>query len=222
MFNEYLLTISQSCSRSIRILSPLGCLRGRDISSRLWPFLPIGHLDYDRTVDRISGIIWCRRRLHGGRRKLSYTLLQYQLWREILTSLKAYIAVQNIVPAPQIPTAMSIVLFCQNMGASVALPAANAIFSNRLRSELQDRGHIIHIESDVIVDAGVRSIRGLVQGDALTATLEAYSKSIDVVMYLGIGVAIATFTFGWGLGFKDIRKVKKLRELRQSDSSDDW
>lgn len=129
---------------------------------------------------------------------------------------------QNIVPAPQIPTAMSIVLFCQNIGAAVALPAANAIFSNKLRSELRDRIDVIRMEPNIVVDAGVRSIRGLVSGDALTATLQAYSNSIDVVMYLGIGVAIAAFVFAWGLGFKDIRKVKKLRAIRSSDATDDW
>lgn len=117
---------------------------------------------------------------------------------------------------------MSIVLFCQNMGASVALPAANAIFSNALRSELQDRQKVIQIEADVIVDAGVRSIRRLVEGEALTATLEAYSKSIAVVMYLGVGFAISTFAFGWGLGFRDIREVKKMQELKSSEATDDW
>lgn len=129
---------------------------------------------------------------------------------------------QNIVPAHQIPTAMSIVLFCQNIGAAVALPAANAIFSNTLRSELRDRIDVIRVEPNIIVDAGVRSIRGLVSGEALTATLQAYSNSIDVVMYLGIAVALAAFIFAWGLGFKDIRKVKKLKALRSSDATDDW
>jgi hypothetical protein len=108
------------------------------------------------------------------------------------------------------------------MGASIFLPAANAIFSNTLRSELQDRIDVIHMEPDIIVDAGVRSIRAIVSGDALTATLQAYSDSINAVMYLGIGVAIATFAFGWNLGFKDIRKVKKLQALRSSDATGHW
>ncbi|KAG6361750.1 hypothetical protein INS49_009978 [Diaporthe citri] len=133
----------------------------------------------------------------------------------------AFIAVQNCVPATQISTAMSIVLFCQNIGAAVALPAANAIFSNTLRSQLQDRRGEIGIDPEVIIDAGVRGIRDFVRSQELAATLEAYSESIDAVMYLGIAVAIAAFAFGWGLGFKDIRKEKKLQELRSSDS-DDW
>ncbi|KAJ2969327.1 hypothetical protein NUW58_g10015 [Xylaria curta] len=134
----------------------------------------------------------------------------------------AFIAVQNCVPATQIPTAMSIVLFCQNIGAAVALPVANAIFTNMLRAELQKRSGEIEVDAEVIIGAGVRAIRNFVQGAELAATLEAYSKSIGVVMYLGIAVAIAAFAFGWGLGFKDIRKEKKLQELRSSDESQSW
>lgn len=115
---------------------------------------------------------------------------------------------------------MSIVLFCQNIGAAVALPAANAIFSNTLRTQLRDRSGDIGVEPEVIIAAGVRGIRSYVSGQELAATLQAYSDSIDVVMYLGVAVAIAAFGFGWGLGFKDIRKEKQLKELRSSESND--
>jgi hypothetical protein len=131
---------------------------------------------------------------------------------------KAFIAVQNLVPAAQIPTAMSIVLFCQNMGSAVALPAANAIFSNTLRRQLQQRMTVIELEPEIIIRAGVRSIRELVSGDGLAATLQAYSNSINSVMYLGIAVSLAAFALGWGLGWKDIRKEKKLHSIRASDT----
>ncbi|KAI1171392.1 MFS general substrate transporter [Nemania sp. FL0916] len=134
----------------------------------------------------------------------------------------AFIAVQNCVPASQIPTAMSIVLFCQNIGAAVALPVANAIFTNMLRAQLRNRNGEIGVDPEIIIGAGVRAIRNFVQGAELTATLEAYSNSVDVVMYLGIAVAIAAFAFAWGLGFKDIRKEKKLKELRSSDANVSW
>jgi hypothetical protein len=130
--------------------------------------------------------------------------------------------VQNLVPASQISTAIAIVLFCQQMGSTVALPATNAIFSNTLRKQLQERIEVIGVDPDVIVNAGVRSIRELVSGDQLTATLQSYSNSVDFVMYLGIAVAIAAFGFAWGLGFKDIRKERELRALRSSETDSDW
>jgi hypothetical protein len=107
------------------------------------------------------------------------------------------------------------------MGAALALPAANAIFSNTLRKQLQERVQDVAIDPDVIVAAGVRSIRAVVSDGQLAATLEAYSNSIDTVMYLGAGVAVAAFGFAWGLGFKDIRKEKNLQAIQSSELADD-
>lgn len=117
------------------------------------------------------------------------------------------------MPAEQIPLAMAIVIFWQNIGASTSLIAANAIFSNSLRHQLQQRIAEIGLSPDIIVDAGVRSIRKLVSGSQLTAVLAAYAKSVDNVMYLGIAVSVAVLVFAPGLGWKDIRKVKDLQAI---------
>ncbi|KAJ3958261.1 hypothetical protein N0V92_005138 [Colletotrichum tropicale] len=126
----------------------------------------------------------------------------------------AYIAVQNLVPAPQIPVAMAIIIFMQNIGGAITLLAANSVFSNSLRKELQERVALIGIEPDVIINAGASSVRKLVSGDQLRHTLQAYSNSVDKVMYLGVAVSIATFAFAWGLGWKDIRVEKKLKAIK--------
>lgn len=111
---------------------------------------------------------------------------------------------------------MAIVVFCQNMGGAVFLIAGNAIFSNRLRQELQQRAGVIGVAPDIIVNAGVRSIRSLVSGDQLAAVLQAYSRSVDDVMYLGIGISIVALSFAWGLGWKDIRVERKLNTIEGS------
>ena len=110
---------------------------------------------------------------------------------------------------------MSILIFCQNMGGAVSLVAANAIFSNTLRRELAERVTQIGVDPEVIVGSGARSVRQIVSGSALRPVLEAYSNSIDTVMYLGIAVSIMAFAFGWGLGFKDIRKEKQKVEAEK-------
>jgi hypothetical protein len=108
---------------------------------------------------------------------------------------------------------MAIIIFWQNIGASTSLIAANAIFSNILRHELQKRATQIGHAPEAIVAAGVRSISDLVSGSQLTAVLAAYAKSIDSVMYLGIAVSVAVLVFSPGLGWKDIRKVKDLQAI---------
>ncbi|KAG2420109.1 hypothetical protein HFD88_004908 [Aspergillus terreus] len=129
------------------------------------------------------------------------------------TTAAPYIAIQNLVPTEQIPQAMAIIIFWQNIGAATSLIAANAIFSNSLRHQLQQRISEIGHSPDVIVGAGVRSIRDLVSGSQLTAVLAAYAKSIDNVMYLGIAVSICVIIFSPGLGWKDIRKTKDLQAI---------
>jgi hypothetical protein len=126
------------------------------------------------------------------------------------------------VASEQIPLAMAIIIFWQNIGAATSLIAANAIFSNSLRSELQKRAAQINVSPDAILNAGVRSIRDLVSGSELNAVLAAYAKSIDKVMYLGIAVSVAVLVFSPGLGWKDIRKVKELQIITdKSTGSDD-
>ncbi len=113
---------------------------------------------------------------------------------------------------------MAIIILFQNLGASVSLIVANAIFSNSLRGELQQRSAEIGFTPDVIVATGVRSIRDLVSGPQLQAVLEAYAKSIDKVMYLGLVVSLGVLVFSPGLGWKDIRKVKKLEAITAESS----
>ncbi|KAK5047142.1 hypothetical protein LTR84_007085 [Exophiala bonariae] len=128
-----------------------------------------------------------------------------------------YIAVQNLVPAAQIPIAMGIITFAQNMGSAIFLVVANAVFSNSLRKELQERIAVIKLTPEVIIDAGAHNIRELVSGTELSAVLQAYSDSVDKVMYLGVAVSIVTFAFAWGLGWNDIRVQKKLLALQEGE-----
>lgn len=114
---------------------------------------------------------------------------------------------------------MSIIIFCQNMGGAVSLVAANALFSNTLRSQLQQRTQETGIAPDAIINSGVRSIRQLAaSGPQLAAVLQAYSNSAATVMYLGIAVSVAAFAFAWGLGWKDIRVAKQLNAIKAEGS----
>ncbi|KAK2743753.1 hypothetical protein FQN55_007157 [Onygenales sp. PD_40] len=130
-----------------------------------------------------------------------------------LTTAAPYIAIQNLVAAEQIPLAMAIMIFWQNIGASTSLIAANAIFSNSLRDQLQQRVAQIGHAPEAIIAAGADSIRELVSGSQLTAVLAAYAKSIDHVMYFGIAASVGILVFAPGLGWKDIRKVKELQAI---------
>lgn len=113
---------------------------------------------------------------------------------------------------------MTLVLFCQDIGAATWLVAANAIFNNGLQKELEQRSSEIGIDPAFIVRAGATSIRQIVQGDRLAAALEAYTGAITHVMYLGIALCCATFLFASGTGWKDIRVAQNLPAIKGSPS----
>ena len=70
------------------------------------------------------------------------------------------------------------------------------------------------------VDAGARGLRQLIpNGERLAIVLQAYTSSIDNVMYIGIGVSCVAFAFAWGLGFKDIRKEKAMNHEQTQKST---
>ncbi|KAI1412496.1 MFS general substrate transporter [Hypoxylon sp. FL1857] len=122
----------------------------------------------------------------------------------------SYVAIQNSVTAAQIPIAMAILIFCQNLGGAVFLLAAQTVFSNSLREQIET--HVPGVNAEQIVAAGARSIRQLVSGEQLAGVLQAYSTSINNVMYMGIAVSGVSFALCWGLGWKDIRVKNNANE----------
>ncbi|KAJ8096544.1 efflux pump [Lipomyces tetrasporus] len=130
-----------------------------------------------------------------------------------------YIAIQNLVPLEQIPTAMAIVIFTQNLGGATWVVVANAIFNNSLRKQLSQRASSFGLDPDVIVDSGARSVRNLgLSASQLAAVLESYGTSIDHAMYLGIAVAASMLLFAWDLGFENILEIKRLKELTSDNN----
>lgn len=108
------------------------------------------------------------------------------------------------------------------MGAAVWVVVANAIFNNSLRKELTQRAALIGPSPEVIIEAGARNIRaaGLTPSE-LTAVLVAYGKAIDRTMYLGIAVFGCVMLVAWEMGFTNLNKVKRQKELKNDSTPDE-
>ena len=121
----------------------------------------------------------------------------------------------------QIPTAIAIVIFAQNVGAAVWVCVANSIFNNSLRKELSQRAALIGPSPETIIEAGALNIRaaGLTPSQ-LAAVLVAYGKAIDRTMYLGIAVFGSVMLVCWGMGFKNLKKVERQKEIKNDSPSE--
>ena len=108
------------------------------------------------------------------------------------------------------------------MGAAVWVVTANAIFNNTLRKELSQRAALIDPSPEVIIEAGARNIRGAgLTPSELAAVLVAYGKAIDTTMYLGIAVFGSVMLVAWEMGFKNLKKVERPKELTNDSTSEE-
>lgn len=116
---------------------------------------------------------------------------------------QSFIAIQNLIPAAQIPVAMAIVIFTQYLGGATCLSTAEAIFNNSLGKQI--RKNVPGADAEAIVHAGATAFRQLVTPEQLSAVLKAFCTALDKIFYFGIGISVAAFLFSSGLGWKDIR-----------------
>ncbi|KAI1097906.1 putative MFS transporter [Jackrogersella minutella] len=115
-----------------------------------------------------------------------------------------FIAIQTLIPRPNIPSALAILIFTQYFGAALFVTAAQSIFNNSMRQKLSETAPGVDIEK--IMVGGATAVRSLVSGHQLYEVLAAYAVSVDRVMYLAAALGAVAFGFGCGLGWKDIRK----------------
>jgi hypothetical protein len=106
---------------------------------------------------------------------------------------------------------MSILVFSQTFGGAVFLAIAQLIFSHGLISGLHEYAPTVN--PDIVINAGATAVRSAVSAENLPAVLEAYMVGIDRVFYLSTGAAGAVFLFSLGMGWKSIKKDKKINSL---------
>ncbi|KAK9344618.1 hypothetical protein V1522DRAFT_171594 [Lipomyces starkeyi] len=114
------------------------------------------------------------------------------------------IAVQNVLPPPQIPVATALVMFSQTFAGALVLSFSDTIFTNSLSTLVPQ--YAPNVDPQTIINAGATGFRSDLSGSELANVVIAYAKSVDRVFYLTTGMACGCFLFSWAMGWKDIRK----------------
>nr|CAG8993152.1 Efflux pump [Penicillium sclerotiorum] len=136
-----------------------------------------------------------------------------------IASSGPYIAIQNLVPLEQTPTVMAIVIFTQNLGAAVWVVVANTIFNNALKKQLNQRAAQYNLNTQALIANGATGLHKIgLTANQLVGVMDAYGKSVDQVMYLGIGIAGSILLVAWGLGFDNIKTIKKKEALTNENT----
>jgi hypothetical protein len=130
------------------------------------------------------------------------------------------VAVQNhLAAAPElVPVALSIVIFCQNLGAAVWLCIANTLFTNRLRAVLAATAP--GLDAGLVVAAGgsAEGVGDLVDrtGVPLGVLRHAFAESVDLVFLFlaAVSGAMVLLAFGMGVKTKSGREKDAAKEVK--------
>ena len=124
----------------------------------------------------------------------------------LLTRLKPLLAMQNSVKPVEIPVAMSLLIFFQNMGSALFISFAQTTFTSGLTHALPIFAPGVDVES--VIQAGASGFRDAVKPTLLRGVLLAYSQAVSHVFYLATGAVLGAFIASWAMGWKSIKKPK--------------
>ena len=103
---------------------------------------------------------------------------------------------------------MSTVVFFQTFGGALFLAFDQTIFSNGLAKGLHQ--YAPEVDAAAVIKAGATGYRAIIAESSVEGVLMAYSDAVSHVFYLATGTACGAFIFCWGMGWKSIKKAKKV------------
>lgn len=118
------------------------------------------------------------------------------------------VAVQNNLPPANLSIGMAVLVFSQTLGGSLFLAFSQTAFTNGLGQALQTFAPDVDVHTLLV--AGASAFREVVPEGSLAGVLLAYNQALNHVFYVSAGAASVSFAFCWGMGFKNVRKAKKV------------
>lgn len=118
------------------------------------------------------------------------------------------VAITSVLSQAEFPVGMALVIFAQQFGGSLWLAVASTTFSSSLSSALVK--YAPGVDPRVIAEAGATGYEKVVPASALQGVVNSYNEAVNYVFYLVAGLSVAYFVFSWGMGWKSVKKVKKV------------
>lgn len=120
--------------------------------------------------------------------------------------VRPIIAIQNALPPEQGPLGLSLAIFTQTFGGSLALTIAQLVFWSSLEVALPKFAPTANVQA--IIHAGATGFRSVVSPSELPAVLRSYAYAVDKTFYVALCASAGTFVFAWGMGWQKIQKKK--------------
>ncbi|KAH8589226.1 putative MFS multidrug transporter [Bisporella sp. PMI_857] len=118
------------------------------------------------------------------------------------------LAIQAALRDDQIPVGTSLAVFAQTFGGALLLSLAQTVFASTLKDALPRLAPGVNPQT--VIKAGASAVRTVIPADHIEGVLLAYNEGITNVFYLAAGTAGAVFVVCWGMGWKSVKKAKKI------------
>ena len=117
-----------------------------------------------------------------------------------------YTAVQTVLPAKTVPTALVVLSFTQEIGGIVALSIAQNMFTNRLAANLVSEISGIHPKR--VLRHGVLGIIKAVPESKVDVVKSAYNDAIVDVFYLAVALTGVTVLAALAIEWRSVKEEK--------------
>lgn len=101
---------------------------------------------------------------------------------------------------------MSVAIFTQTFGGSIALIVAQRIFEDSLVGNIEK--YAPTVDPAEVVAVGVSAFRQIVGPTQLAGVLRAYAEAFNDAIFVAVGTSAATFVCAWGMGWRNIKQKK--------------
>jgi len=118
-----------------------------------------------------------------------------------------YTAVQTVLPEAQVPTALVVLSFAQQVGSIVALSIAQNVFVDRLSAKVA--GQVPGLDVRTVVSGGALGIVQKVPPQFREQVLKSYNEVIVYVLYIALGLTCLTTIGALGIEWRSVKEEKE-------------
>jgi len=113
---------------------------------------------------------------------------------------------QVVLSDDDLPIGTAAVFLTQNLGSSISISIAQAIFTNSLSNDLEG---IHNVDSKIIQDAGATNLRTAVSVQDLPSVVSAYNKALVGTFYVAAAFGALLVVGSIGVANRSVKEKKK-------------
>ena len=125
---------------------------------------------------------------------------------------QGFIAVQTVLPLPQIPIGTAAVVASQSLGGAIFISVANTIFERTLLDQITSNAVTADINTTTLTTTGSTTFRSTVSGEQLQLLLTFYNNSLTKVFIACVPLAGLAFLASLGLEWRSVKTEKSVSD----------